>query len=107
MILKLYFVIQEHHLIRSCIFVKLCLFCLLFDKVRPLVMKTNPVFTLFRPLCPAFSFVEVDTYETYANVHPNSGKHGATFFYGKAGVETPNLPGISLSTELCKQILYQ
>ena len=37
------------------IFVKLCVFCLLFYKVRPLVVREI--------LTPAFSFAEVDTYE--------------------------------------------
>ena len=37
-----YFVIQEHHLIGSCIFfVKLCVFCLLFYKVRSLMVRKN------------------------------------------------------------------
>ena len=61
-----YFVIQEHHLIGSCIFCKIV--CVL-----PVVLQSAPpggekkkyqlqLFTLFRPLCPAFSFAEVDTY---------------------------------------------
>ena len=28
-----------------------------------------PLFTLFRPACPAFSFVDVDTYATWITLH--------------------------------------
>ena len=60
-----YFLIQDHYFDRAMyLSVKYFVFCLLQYQVRPLMVEKYqlPLFTLFRLLCPAFSFADVDTY---------------------------------------------
>ena len=39
-----------------------------------------PLFTLFRSLCPAFAFADVDTYERYTCVIAATGRHAVDYW---------------------------